>query len=393
MWAKIRRSIKSNAVKTSENFYDKIWRRWYRYTEFRKFRNPERKKIHRSQKLTKEQKENIDKFYLKNYGEKIPYTWHKHYKAFTNEFDYGYFPEILYTPEFEYFMNPYKDYCEAFADKNILPLIADSLGLNTPKTILGCVCGMFLNAAHEYISYEQTIKMLFDIGVVFAKPSVDTGSGVGCMLLNIKNGIDVNSGKKISEVIEDLGENFVIQERIKCHNLISEINESSVNTFRIITYRWKDNIYHMPIIMRMGMNNSYLDNAHAGGAFIGVYEDGRLCSTAFTELNFQYNIHPNSGIEFAKHKIQGVDKVISAAKKAHANLAMIGVINWDFTVDTCGEPLLIEANLLGGSPWMAQMAWGKGPFGERTGEVLRWLRLMKRTPASHRTPYYFGKGV
>ena len=40
-------------------------------------------------------------------------------------------------------------------------------------------------------------------------------------------------------------------------------------------------------------------------------------------------------------------------------LPEIGVVNWDFTVDHNNNPVLIEANIGGGSIWLTQMANGR----------------------------------
>lgn len=69
--------------------------------EFKKVKNSKRKCLYTE--LTKEQKEAIDKFYLENYGEKIPYNWHQLYTSFTGNFDEKYFPEFLYIPLLERF--------------------------------------------------------------------------------------------------------------------------------------------------------------------------------------------------------------------------------------------------------------------------------------------------
>lgn len=69
----------------------------------------------------------------------------------------------------------------------------------------------------------------------------------------------------------------------------------------------------------------------------------------------------------------------------------VGSINWDFTIGADGSPIVIEANMEGGSIWLSEMAHGCSPFGERTSEVLRWINLMKCTPASQRYKYQFGK--
>jgi hypothetical protein len=68
----------------------------------------------------------------------------------------------------------------------------------------------------------------------------------------VHDGIDRESGKSIKEIVLSKGENFVIQERIICHESIRKLYAGSVNTFRIMTYRWKDEICHTPSVMRIG---------------------------------------------------------------------------------------------------------------------------------------------
>ena len=121
------------------NIIDKINLYLIRKNEINKFNNPQRKEIYNKIILNDEQIKEIDELYKNNYGHRIPYTWHKHYTAFTNNFDKNYFPELLYIPEFERFMNINKEYCKAFSDKNVTPLIANSINVKTPKQIIACV--------------------------------------------------------------------------------------------------------------------------------------------------------------------------------------------------------------------------------------------------------------
>ena len=92
--------------------------------EIRKFQDPRRKAIYETVQLTREQQEQIDELYITNYGEKIPYTWHRHFTAFTGKFDPGYLPELLFIPEFEHFMNLDSACYKVLADKNLLPVIS-----------------------------------------------------------------------------------------------------------------------------------------------------------------------------------------------------------------------------------------------------------------------------
>ena len=361
--------------------------------ELRKFRDSRRVRIWSQVHLSTEQKHQIDAFFLKNYGTKIPYIWHRHYTAFTGNFDVKYFPELLYIPEFEYFMNYKKEYAKVLSDKNLLPYVAKSAQVCTPKILLSCVEGLYRDGQNKVITMDTFKRQLSNLGEIFAKPSVESSSGRRCVVLNMKNGKDVISGQSSAQLLTELGTNFVIQERLVCHESIAKIYPHSVNTFRIITYRWKDEICHMPIILRIGNGGKNVDNAHAGGIFIAINDDGTLHETAFTEFNKRYISHPDTQVKFAGYIIPNVDTLITAAKYMHMLLPSLGVVNWDFTIDTNGRPVLIEANLHSGSIWLAQIAHGKGVFGQKTEEVLHWIALMKKLPAHKRRPYLYGRST
>lgn len=373
------------------DLYDRLHILKKQNEEIKKFNDQRRKKIYNSISLSDKQKSLIDNLYKKNYEAGIPYTWHKHYTAFTGKFDQLYFPELLFIPEFERFENQFAEYANVFADKNVTEQLAKSINIKTPKTIIHCIKGLFFDNDYNQLSLIEASKRLTNIGKVFIKPTVNSSSGRDCLICNFIGEVDSTTGKKIVEVLKTLGNDYVIQELIKCSDSIRKIYSESVNTFRIITYRWKEELHNVPIIMRIGRNGNYLDNAHAGGIFIAIDEDGKLHEKAFTEFNDQFARHPDSEIEFKDYKIDHFDKVIKSAYKMHSVMSQIGCINWDFTIDNNEEPVLIEANTLGGSIWLCQMAHGKGPFGELTPEILQWLRLMKNTPKSKRDKYAFGK--
>lgn len=358
--------------------------------EIKKFKDPRRIKIWSKINLTEEQIKEIDKLYLENYGKKIPYTWHRHFTAFTRQFDKNYFPEILYIPKFENYMNPHKEYVKVFEDKNLLSCFASSVGVLTPKTYFSCVMGLYRDADNNIVKKEDIFEKLQNIGEAFLKPTVGTSSGVGCRLVNIINGVDKETGESITDIIKTVGNNFIIQEKLICHEAIRKLNPSSVNTFRVITYRWQDEIYNMPVLMRIGQGGKNVDNAHAGGMFIAIEEDGRLHRAAFTEFKKEYLEHPDTHIVFENYIIPNVDKIIEAAKKMHMLLPQNGSYNWDFTLSAEGDPILIEANINGGSVWLPQMAHGKGPFGEKTPEILKWIRELEKMKKSKRDKYAYG---
>lgn len=359
--------------------------------EKKKFRDKRRVEICNSTKLSQEQIDSVEKLYKNNYGKKIPLTWHKSYTAYTGRFDKYYFPEILYIPEFERYMNYNQSLENVLEDKNLLYVFAKASNVRMPRMYLSCQAGIYKDAENKVLDFEKACALISNIGVCFAKPSIGTDSGRGCEVYCLVNGTDTKSGKTSGMLLKDLGKNFTIQERLVCHESIRKIYDGSVNTFRIMTYRWKNQIIVAPIIMRIGRGGSYLDNAHAGGMFIALSDDGTLHKTAFTEFKEEFVEHPDSKLKFEGYRIPLLPNVVDAVKRMHYSLPAIGVINWDMTLDESGQPVLIEANVNGGSIWLFQMAHGCGVFGERTPEILRWLHKMNETKYSDRAQYYFGE--
>ena len=157
-----------------------------------------------------------------------------------------------------------------------------------------------------------------------------------------------------------------------------------------MTYRWKNSIEYVPIIMRIGKGGAHVDNAHAGGMFIAVDSDGTMHEKAFTEFKDIFVEHPDTHVVFANQKISLLPSVINAAIKMHYAMPQIGVINWDFTIDKDGNPVLIEANINGGSIWLFEMAHGVGAFGENTKDILKWLNKIKKMNSTQRMEHLFG---
>lgn len=346
--------------------------------EIKKFKDKRRKEIYTKTDLSKKQKESINKFFKENYGKKVPFTWHKYYTSFTGNFDVRYIPEMLYIPEFEFFENSKREYAKVIEDKNILPIFAKYVDVYMPSLYVQCINGILKNNKGEPLSGMEEVVKIIDNKEVFIKPSVDSNSGHGCKLLNIRDGIDMNTGKSCKEILTTLGENYLVQEKIICHKSLRDIYDKSVNTFRVITYLFNGKVWHMPVILRIGQGGAVVDNAHAGGMFIAVDDNGDLHKTAFTEFNKRYDEHPDTKLKYESYNIPNVKGIIDAAYRMHNLIPQLGCINWDFTLNEECKPVLIEANVLGGSIWLPQIAHGKGAFGDNTEDILKWIRENKK---------------
>ena len=342
--------------------------------EIKKQKDTRRKNIANSVILTKEQKQQINTFFKQHLGHKIGYQWHKLYTAISGSFDYRFFPEFFYSSDIQRLLN-HPGYYIGLADKNILPFILKGSHneIKVPKTLCSCSNGIYLDINSEATTLDKCVDLISKTKSFFIKPSIDSNSGIGCEIILV----DKMNKDELKNVLTSHGKNFVVQEPIIAQNDISSLNPSSVNTFRVITYIIDGIVYTTPIIMRVGRDNSCCDNAHAGGLFVAVSNDGEIVSDGKTEFGGSFKCHPNTGITFKGYRLKNVEKVICSAKKAALLMPHVGVIDWDFTIDVNGDPVLIEGNLFGGGVWLVQMAHGVGAFGDQTARILEIIRNNK----------------
>lgn len=365
--------------------YDWLWTKKKVHESLKQLKDPGFLKVAKSYTLTKENKEAIDDFYFSNYGERIPYLWHQYYAAHSGTFDPRYFPNIMLTPYFEHYMNFNRNYGFVFEDKNVIPYISQCAEVKMPRTILSKTWGVLRDGDGKVVNESKAKEILVSSGKVFCKASTGACGGRGCFVADFS--LLTNS---IDDVLLSLGSEFVIQEIVKCQNDIAAIYPTSVNTFRVITYRWRDEFRQLPVFMRVGQGGAVVDNGAAGGMFIGIRSDGSLTDKAVMPNNTCIRSHPDTGFIFKGHKIENFQKVCDAATRMHQMIPQLGLIYWDFTINTNGEPVLIECNVFNGTIYAIQMTLGIPAFGEHTAEVLQWIRKMKHTPYSKRSKYAFG---
>lgn len=352
-----------------------------------KYRSKRYMALWRPVKLTKEQKRAIKAYYKKNYGKKIPYTYHRLFMSFTGNFDEKYIPEMLYAPLLERFLTD-PAYGKVFTNKNTLSIFARGLNVKMPQNIIISNNGIFYDQYMNKLSEEEGLAQINNAGKVFLKKTVDSLGGFGCSIANFVDGVDQISGKTAKEILVFLGPDFCMQEVLVCHESIRRIYPNSVNTFRVISYMMENEVYFCPVIMRMGRGGSIKDNASSGGIFIAVDDDGTLHKSAFTEYGEPFTVHPDTQIVFEGQKVEYMDRIFEVARKMQLAIPQVRVVNWDFTINQDGEPILIEANMKNdvqaGSIWLPQMAHGKGAFGENTAKILKYLRKAKKKSLSKR---------
>lgn len=329
--------------------------------------------------LTKKQNLEIDNFYKRYCGTKVPYMWHNLMVSYNNKFDVRYLPPKIFleiidklnSQDIKYFV---------FYDKNFLYNFVTRKNIKVPKRLFYSVNGLFFNSNDDIISKEDLCKQLSNIGEVFIKPTKLSNSGYSqnCRLINVSDGTDTYSNMNIKDMLEQYYNNdFVVQEKVACHKSISDIYSKSVNTFSLYSIILNNDIkiINKPIF-KIGMNGNITDysGVKTDGLIIAMTDDGMLHDSALcVKQNKWYTSHPDTKFVFKDYKIENFHKVLESVKKLHSCIPWLKFCKWDVTIDIDGEPVLVELERPS-ELFPQQVLYKEGIFGEYTEELLSLLK-------------------
>ena len=163
-------------------------------------------------------------------------------------------------------------------------------------------------------------------------------------------GIKILEGNSVSldgfrNAIGNIRGDIVVQQKAEQCPELNAIYRHSVNTMRIMSIIDKTGeVIILSRSLRMGTGGGRLDNAHSGGIFIGLDENGRLKEYALTLNGTKYYKHPDTGIIFKNVVLPSVSLVDEAVKKCAIRVPAFRIVAWDIIVDSKYEPTMIEAN-------------------------------------------------
>lgn len=327
---------------------------------------------------TEDQKAAFDGYWKKAYGKTIPDSWHKLYQKGSGVFRVDYFPEHIFSEELEWRINPEK-YSYVLSDKNLLlPLFGNVSGLHIPRSFLCCCNGVYLDGNDRVATRNRAEDILASVGRAVIKPTVDACSGSDVCVIDMQNGVDSKSGRSVKELLSKYGKNFVVQEQIAPCKELGSLAPNCLCTMRVISYLTDNGVFTCPIMLRIGLGNSEVDNVHSGGLAIAVDDQGHLSKYAY-KIGYGDSLekcseHPDSRAVFEQYVIPGVPNVIEMAKKLHQRIPFLGMLSWDFTVD-CNETVtLIELNTRDQSIRTLQTISGRCLFGDNTEYMLKQIR-------------------
>lgn len=291
-------------------------------------------------------------------------------------------PESLVQNRVNPILNPI-EYRAYYQDKNNFERILPPETL--PETVLRKIRGKYYTKDYQLIENlndEQLLKYVSTFKNIIVKPSVDSSSGHGVNLFISQNGHfkHIYGSKELSVAYleKNYGDDIIIQKCMNQSPYLSLFNPTSINTIRVCIYRSvkDDDIKVLWHILRIGKNGSFVDNAHAGGVFIGINQDGKLDNHLLNQYGDKFSIY--NDIDFSKntYSIPNWNKVIEFSKSIGRSILHHRLIQLDVMLDTNNDPYLIEYNINAPGVWVALFT-GQYVLADYSDEILEYCMRHK----------------
>lgn len=314
--------------------------------------------------LTPEQHREVKDFFGR-FGLKPYWKFHVFYTKATGKYYKEYLPDDIYYIAIDPY---YNDWTKAYSfdDKAYYDLLFKDMGFMLPEPVCYCINGVWLDTAYAALTELQALTSIEAAGEAFLKKAFDSEGGHGVIYYNKKT----DTSEDLNDAIRKLGGSFVVQKPIRQSSVLEKVNESSVNTVRVLSMLGKDgSVKIYSSILRMGIKGSKVDNASSGGITCGIEPDGRLKPRAFTALGKKFDWHPDNGLKFNDITIPNFDKILDLVKKGHPRFPHFRLLSWDIALDEQDRPLLLEINMRYGELDFHQL--NNGPvFGADTEKIL-----------------------
>lgn len=302
-------------------------------------------------------------------------TLHTAYMNITGKKD----PRLITTGLYHYEVMPVlNDYSmtEYYGDKNVYDLILGSS--NSAVTVLRNIRGKYFDKDYINIDPDLAKKTLMDNsnkGLII-KPS-RSNNGLGIKKLSIIDQ-EIYVGKKrvtINQLLKEYRGNFIVQEMLEQHPNMAAPHPESVNTIRMITFRWKNEIKYLMAFARFGSNGDIRDNATVDvSPRVGVKDNGEFFDYGVSQNLEKFTHHPTTGFDMSTLKpIPNYDEFKQFVIDRHKNFLHVDVVSWDIAVGVDEKPVFIEANFKGSISFY-QLVTQKPFFGDLTNEVMDYVK-------------------
>jgi len=317
---------------------------------------------------------------------KINPNWLHVYSSITEAPSPDYIPESVYYMYVEPVLNN-KFFSIPFRDKNYYDLLYSDNCF--PEVFLRNIDGIFYDDNYcRMYKPEEVFNSLKSRENIIAKPSFISGGGHQISLLVNKNGRFLNQDHNVVDfesIQSEYKRNYNLQEYIRQHEFTRRFNESSLNTFRLLTYRsvGDDRIHVLHTVFRIGKKGSITDNQASGGIAVGVDPSGRISDFGVDKKGnkyFGYNNIPFSSAGV----IPRFNEMKETVQRLSKSILYSRLIGWDICLDQNENIKVIEMNNIHNEINFYQM--NSAPlFRQFTDEVIDYCR---QNPGTYSINFY-----
>ena len=304
--------------------------------------------------------------YWSRYGVKPQRIWYDLYCDGMNAYDPRFIPDPIWFKRILPYFNR-GELGKAYADKGIYSWLLKDVA--KPDTIVKNIEGHYFDGDGDHpITREEAERLCAQEEHLIVKPSLGT-KGAGILFYDR----DDENSAKIPEIFDAMKKNYVVQRIVKQHPDLARLNPDSLNTVRIISFHFKDEVHFLSALLRIGGVGSRIDNVSAGGSACAIKPDGWLHEKSVTRAS-TWTDETASGIKLKDIRVPNYEGIKETVKRLHYQLPYFNIIGWDFAVGEDGTPIFIEFNT---KPGQNQISCGP-TFGDLTDEVLEEVFIKKR---------------
>lgn len=238
-------------------------------------------------------------------------------------------------------------YAALLRDKFVFGQFLTSLKFPTPKNI-----AMFSNGNITWLDTMKTepIESLAASNIHidgFCKKLLGQ-MGDGAFPLSIHDGKIISRDTELTpaQLKSKMSGQYLWQEKIIQHEIMSRLHPSSVNTIRVLTFIVNGKIEVFSATFRIGAHHSSVDNWSAGGIAIGIdLETGKLRKKGIHKPGYgsAVYVHPDSGITLEGYQMPYFKEILDMTKAIHRYFYGIHSIGWDIAITPNG-PVFVEGN-------------------------------------------------
>jgi hypothetical protein len=207
----------------------------------------------------------------------------------------------------------------------------------TIRPLLQFISGMYFNTACEPVGEQEISRIMSDHNDLIV---IKQEFGWGGKEVRVMHSSEFKPGLLLP------GLNYIIQPFLKQYKVLHDLHPSSVNTFRVLTFRKKDgSVKVLLTYLRFGVDGSKVDNLSSGGQCVRFDASGKPEVQAYNEFGLKCgDRHKNSGKIFAELEIPMFQEVVDKCVSTHLVYPHVRLIGWDICIDETGAPKLIEWN-------------------------------------------------